>query len=75
MSYAYTVRNKVREIEKVMSQLDSNSDEQALLGDFPEAWDDAILDGRAAHEDQKVQLLSDPKKAGAFARPFRPDLG
>lgn len=66
--YAYTVRDKVRENGKVMSQLANNSNEQALLGDFPKAVDDAILDSSDAHENQKMQLLSDPKKAAAFAR-------
>jgi len=68
VNYAYTVRDKVRENGKVMSQLDNNSDEQALLGDFPKAVDDAILDSSDAHENQKMQLLSDPKKAKAFAK-------
>jgi type I restriction enzyme R subunit len=68
VNYAYTVRDKVRENEKVMSQLANNSDEQAMLGDFPKAVDDAILDSSAAHENQKLQLLSDPKKAAAFAK-------
>lgn len=68
VNYAYTVRDKVRENEKVMSQLANNSAEQALLGDFPKAVDDAILDSSAAHEEQKMQLLSDPKKAAAFAK-------
>ena len=68
VSYAFTVRDKVRENEKVMSQLANNSDEQALLGDFPKAVEDAILDSGEAYENQKLQLLSDPKKAAAFAR-------
>ena len=68
VSYAFTVRDKVRENERVMSQLANNSDEQALLGDFPKAVEDAILDSGEAYENQKLQLLSDPKKAAAFAR-------
>jgi type I restriction enzyme, R subunit len=68
VNYAYTVRDKVKENEKVMSQLANNSDEQAMLGDFPKAVDDAILDSSAAHENQKLQLLADPKKAAAFAK-------
>jgi type I restriction enzyme R subunit len=48
--------------------LAANSDEQALLGGFPKAVDDAILDSSEAHENQKLQLLSDPKKAAAFAK-------
>ncbi len=68
VNYAYTDRDKVRENEKVMSQLANNTDEQAMLGDFPKAVDDAILDSGEAHENQKLQLLSDPKKAAAFAK-------
>lgn len=68
MNYAYTVRDKVRENEKVMSQLANNTNEQAMLGDFPKAVDDAILDSSDAHENQKMQLLADPKKAAAFAK-------
>ena len=62
VNYAYTVRDKVRENERVMNQLANNTDEQAMLGDFPKAVDDAILDSSEAHENQKLQLLSDPKK-------------
>ncbi len=68
VNYAYTVRDKVRENEKVMKQIANNSEEQAMLGDFPRAVDDAILDSGAAHENQKLQLLSDPRKASAFAK-------
>lgn len=68
VNYAYTVRDKVRENEKVMSQLANNTNEQAMLGDFPKAVDDAILDSSDAHENQKLQLLADPKKAAAFAK-------
>lgn len=68
VSYAYTVRDKVKENGKVMSQLANNSDEQAMLGDFPKAVDDAILDSGEAFDNQKMQLLSDPKKAAAFAK-------
>ena len=68
VNYAYTVRDKVKENENVMKQLANNSDERALLGDFPKAVDDAILDSSDAHENQKRQLLSDPKKAAGFAK-------
>jgi len=68
VNYAYTVRDKVRENQNVMRQLANNSPEQALLGDFPKAIDDAILDSSDAHQNQKMQLLSDRKKAAAFAK-------
>ncbi len=52
----------------VMKQIENNSPEQALLGDFSNAVDDAILDSNTAHQNQMIQLLSDPKKAASFAR-------
>lgn len=51
-----------------MDQIANNTDEQAMLGDFPKAIDDAILDSSDAHENQKLQLLSDPGKAKKFAK-------
>lgn len=68
VSYAYTVTDKVRENTLVMHQLANNSPEQAMLGDFPKAVDDAILSSSAAHQNQMMQLLSDPKKADQFSK-------
>jgi len=68
INYAHTVRDKVRENTTVMDQMANNTDEQAMLGDFPKAIDDAILDSSDAHENQKLQLLSDPNKAQRFAK-------
>jgi type I restriction enzyme R subunit len=68
LNYAHTVRDKLRENAIVMNQIANNTDEQAMLGDFPKALDDAILDSSDAHENQKLQLLSDPEKAKGFAR-------
>jgi len=68
VNYAYTIRDKVRENERVMRQIENNTPEQAMLGDFPKAVDDAVLDSSEAHKEQMLQLLSDPKKASGFAR-------
>jgi hypothetical protein len=38
------------------------------LGDFGKAVDDAIIDSSEAHQNQMMQLLSDPAKAAAFAK-------
>ncbi len=53
---------------KVMKQIENNSPEQALLGDFSKAIDDAIMDSSEAHQNQMMQLLADPSKAAHFAR-------
>jgi hypothetical protein len=42
--YAYTIRDKVSENHLVMQQLANNTAEQALLGNFASAVDDAIMD-------------------------------
>ncbi|MEB0140647.1 MULTISPECIES: hypothetical protein [unclassified Undibacterium] len=66
VNYAYTISDKVRENELVMRQLLSNSREQAMLGDFSKAGYDAIMDSGAAHQNQMMQLLSDPVKGSKF---------
>ncbi|MEH6638680.1 MAG: hypothetical protein V7717_05360 [Porticoccaceae bacterium] len=39
-----------------------------MLGDFPKAMDDTILDSNAAQQNQALQRLSDPAKARAFSQ-------
>ena len=68
VNYAYTIRDKVGENAKVMKQIENNSPEQAMLGDFSKAIDDAIMDSSEAHQNQMMQLLADPGKAANFAR-------
>jgi len=68
VNYANTIRDKVRENKRVMSQIKNNTPEQALLGDFPKAVDDAVMDSNEAHQNQMMQLLSDPEKAKGFAK-------
>lgn len=68
VNYAYTIRDKVGENILVMKQIENNSTEQAMLGDFSKAIDDAIMDSSEAHQNQMMQLLADPSKAANFAR-------
>lgn len=68
VNYAYTIRDKVQENTLVMHQLANNTPEQAMLGDFPKAIDDAILSSSTAHQNQMMQLLSDPAKASQFSK-------
>lgn len=46
--------------------MESNTPAQAMLGDFPRAVDDAILESGDAHQKQMLSLLSDPQKALLF---------
>jgi type I restriction enzyme R subunit len=68
VNYAYTIRDKVYENKRVMMQIANNTPEQAMLGDFSKAVDDAVMDSNEAHQNQMMQLLSDPSKAAGFAR-------
>jgi type I restriction enzyme, R subunit len=68
VNYAYTIRDKVKENELVMKQITNNTTEQAMLGDFHKAVDNAVMDSSEAHQNQMMQLLSDPKKSAGFAR-------
>ncbi|WP_208612539.1 hypothetical protein [Xenorhabdus vietnamensis] len=38
-----------------------------MLGDFPQAIDDAILSSSATHQNQMIQRLSDSEKTRQFA--------
>lgn len=58
INYAYVIRDKVGENTKVMQQIDNNSVEQALLGDFASAMDDAVMASSEAHQKQMLQYLN-----------------
>ncbi len=68
VNYAYTIRDKVSENALVMKQIANNSPEQAMLGDFIKAVDDAVIDSSEVHQNQMMQLLSDPAKSARFAK-------
>jgi len=68
VNYVYTIRDKLSENALVMSQITNNTPEQAMLGDFPKAIDNAVMDSSDAHQNQMLQLLSDPAKAASFSR-------
>lgn len=66
INYAYTIRDKISENQAVMTQIINNPREQALLGDFPRAGLNAIIESGNAHQDQMTQLLSDETKMENF---------
>ncbi len=68
INYAYTIRDKVRENDRVMDQIANNSPEQALLGDFAEALDDAVMSSSEVHQNQMTQYLNNPELAAKFQR-------
>ncbi|WP_417745551.1 type I restriction endonuclease subunit R [Rosistilla oblonga] len=68
INYAYTIRDKVRENTRVMGQIENNSPEQALLGDFAGALDDAVMSSGEVHQNQMTQYLNSPELQAKFQR-------
>ncbi|MBJ8442563.1 type I restriction endonuclease subunit R [Acinetobacter bereziniae] len=67
INYVHTVADKMSENTRMMKQIQNNTREQAMLGEFDSALDDAVLDSNAAHMEQMTQLMSDPAKMRKFA--------
>lgn len=68
LNYARTVRDKIGENVAVMAQIENNSEEQAMLGDFAGALDDAVMDSSEAHQNQMNQVLGNKETAAGFGR-------
>ncbi len=68
INYAHTIRDKIRENEKVMQQIANNSAEQALLGDFPVALDEAVMESGEAHQSQMMQYLNNKVLQAGFRK-------
>ena len=68
INYAYAIRDKVSENQRVMNQIANNSAEQALLGDFPAALDDAVMGSGEAQQNQMMQYLNNKELQAGFQR-------
>lgn len=68
ISYAYTIRDKISENERVMHQIANNSAAQALLGDFPGALDEAVMASGESHHNQMMQYLNSKLLQAGFQR-------
>jgi len=68
INYAYTIRDKIGENERVMHQIANNSPEQALLGDFANALDEAVIGSSEAHQSQMLQYLNSKELQAGFQR-------
>ncbi|WP_336219558.1 type I restriction endonuclease subunit R [Citrobacter amalonaticus] len=68
ISSVITIQNKISENKTVMMQIKNNAPEQAILGDFYQAVDDAVMDSNDAQQEFMMQYLSDPARAQGFAR-------
>jgi len=61
VSFLYAATSKVTENSAVMKQVENNSPDQVLLGDYPEAFAKAVLECDDAHKEMMVQYLSRPE--------------
>jgi Type III restriction enzyme, res subunit./Type I restriction enzyme R protein N terminus (HSDR_N). len=67
ISNVFAVYHKITENEQVMTQVKNNPPEQAILGGFFKAVDDAVMDSNEARQEFMLQYLSDPVRAKGFA--------
>ncbi len=58
LNYARTIKDKVMENSKVMEQVTNNSKEQAMMGGFAEAINDAVIESLDAHQSLATQVLA-----------------
>lgn len=68
INYAFTISGKVRENDVVMTQIHNNTPEQAFLGDFPKAVEDAIFSSNDASQKLMMKLMSSSQKMEEFKR-------
>lgn len=68
VSYATTIAAKIQENAGVMAQVRNNSADQAMLGDFPKAVEEAVLASGDAHHELMAQFLSSKAVQTGFAR-------
>lgn len=68
INYSQTIWDKINENEIVMQQINNNTAEKVMLGDFPDATLDAIFDSQDAYQEITRQLLSDSNRLTQFTR-------
>jgi len=68
VSYARTIADKIQENESVMSQVNNNTQEQTMLGDFPKAVEEAVLSSGDAHNELMTQFLSNKAVQQGFGK-------
>lgn len=61
LNYARTITDKVMENNKVVDQVKNNTKEQAMLGGFEIAINDAVISSLDAHQSMATQVLSQDK--------------
>jgi type I restriction enzyme, R subunit len=68
VNYANTIADKIRENKGVMAQVENNTPEQTMLGDFPKAVEDAVLASGDVHQELMTKFLASKVTQKGFAR-------
>jgi len=61
LNYARTIRDKVMENKMVVEQVKNNTKEQAMMGGFNDAINDAVIDSLDIHKNLATQVLSEER--------------
>lgn len=67
INYLHTIKDKVMENHGVVEQLRKNAPDQIMLGDFPGAVQDAVMESMESHTNLASQLLREPELGREFA--------
>lgn len=68
LNYMHTIKDKVLENTKVLQQIESNTPDQVMIGDYPSAVQDAVMESLHAHGDLASQILQNSVVSAEFAR-------
>jgi len=68
LNYMNTIKDKVMENQIVVQQLENNTPDQVMIGDYPNAVQDAVMESLQTHSDLASQLLQNETVSKEFAR-------
>jgi type I restriction enzyme R subunit len=63
-----TIRDKVMENQTVVKQLENNTPDQVMIGDYPNAVQDAVMESLQTHNGLASQLLQNETVSKEFAK-------
>ena len=67
LNYARTIKDKVMENARVVEQVGNNTKEQAMMGGFTDAINDAVIDSLDIHQNLATQVLGEERIRNGFA--------
>ncbi|OOZ45824.1 restriction endonuclease subunit R [Solemya velum gill symbiont] len=68
LNYLHTIKDKVLENGAVVTQIENNTPEQVMLGDFPDAVESAVMDSLDAHNGLAKTVMRDGQVKRQFAK-------